>query len=141
MYFSAACLIGMRPLFAKVPSWFTRKSHANSNQGWRSRIAQRTEVKLRPKNPSSGYRSRYAPMQGNEDVIISPLYQGGDCEIAVPFPVYRLGQYRDGGWSDSSEFRVETNMEVRWDQGYWQYMGNAGENTGEYAYYVPVYYK
>lgn len=139
MYFSAACLIGMRPLFAKFPSLLkTRTSHADGNSGWRSTFGQRTEDRLRLKSLSHGYNSHYATMQDTEDLENGPRHQSEADEVVLPLPSYQAGNRFDVVGSDRSEIRVETNIEVRRDQGDWLYKGTAGGNTDEYAYNVPA---
>jgi hypothetical protein len=144
MYFSAACLIGMRPLFAKFPNFLkTHFTAANGdNSGWRSTFGQRKADRLRL--PSHGQKSDYASMQsGQEDAErglrhLSVDENASNLEGGIPLAEYNVRDPYAEFESDRSEIRVETNIEVRHDKGNWLYKGNAGDHAHEYVYDVPV---
>lgn len=147
MYFSAACLIGMRPLFAKFPNFLkTHFTAANSNNsGWRSTFGQRKADRLRHKG--HGKNSNYASMQDTQEDAERGLrhLSVDDCvqerEGGIPLPGYNVRDPFGEPDSDRSEIRVETNIEVRHDKGNWAYRGNTGEHAQEYVYSVPVHAK
>lgn len=143
MYFSAACLIGMRPIFAKLPP-FLKARFTTANK---SALGQRKMDKLR--FSSHGKSSHYASMQdGQEDA------ERGLRQLSVD----DAAQEREGGFplldysghvrnpfaesgSDRGQIRVETSIEVRHDTGNWAHSRNNEENAQVDVYSVPAYTK
>ncbi|KAL4966090.1 uncharacterized protein BDV14DRAFT_199223 [Aspergillus stella-maris] len=135
MYFSAACLIGLRPLFAKLPTWVKNRLPYSSDR--RSSLpeseAESSRRPLAPGPPDFGARSRHPGR---------PLYVGLSNEIleaSDATPLGRLGittralaatdrdsdtteQTGSLGWvpgsnldnnTDERQIRVQTRIDIR----------------------------
>ncbi|KAL7624946.1 hypothetical protein AAE478_004160 [Parahypoxylon ruwenzoriense] len=107
MYFSAACLIGMRPLFARLPHFIrVRILHASDNGGAFSNPTNKLHLQRY-------YNSNYASIQGEEE--LDPGSRGDiPLRPAMPPPVHH-GRDPFVKSPSRSEIHVETNIEVRRD--------------------------
>lgn len=121
MYFSAACLIGMRPLLhpivARLPASLKNRVLHPTGHAKASTFGQDTSERLRLK--SYRHRSQYASMQDGEDLesgLRQPMTLRSDA--AVPGSQYHgRDPYMEMKDNSRSEIRVETNIEVRRDDG------------------------
>lgn len=131
MYFSAACLIGMRPLLqpivARLPTSLKNRVFHPTGNAKGSTFRQDTTDRLRLK--SYRQRSQYASMQDGED-LESGLRQPTTLksETAVPDSRYHgRDPYMEMKDNSRSEIRVETNIEVRRDDGSYPRQHEAAE--------------
>lgn len=144
MYFSAACLIGMRPLLhpitARLPTSFkVHFMHPTKNTKGSSFGNDASDM-MRLK----GYppRSHYASMDGD---VETGLRRGGAgsaaaSEVSKPLPLYHAPVtpylHWDNGDDDRivKEIRIETtNVELRRDQ-YRSYLTQPNETTRPHVY-------
>lgn len=148
MYFSAACLTGMRPLFAKFPNFLkTQFTAANGvNRGRTNTFGQRKTDRLQFQ--SHGKINHYANMQFVQEDAERGLRHLTAEEIALPLeggirlPVYNVRDPFAELDSDRSDICIENSSEVRHNEGAWAYRGNEGDYAQEYyVYSEPVYAK
>lgn len=145
MYFSAACLIGMRPLYGRLPSFlkthFTRASKTGDTSGERTYEYSSDRLRL------NGYRNKgeYATMEDGTDVESSLRRQQDDSDVEMPIQLAAYAKKNPFGDrnGDPNEIRVETNIEVTRIQGN---LGmnckpghdrHGGGNAKAYAYTLP----
>lgn len=142
MYFSAACLIGMRPLFAKFPNFLKTQFTASPNGDNRRRtntFGQRKTDRLQFQ--SHGKINHYANIQCVQEDAERGLRHLSAEEIAVPLerdirlPAYKVRDSFTEPDSHRSDIRIETSSEVRHDEGAWAYRGNDGAYAQEYYVY------
>ncbi|KUI58883.1 hypothetical protein VP1G_06191 [Cytospora mali] len=114
MYFSAACLIGMRPLFARLPTFVkVHLLHVSDDIEGGSKFGHLTPERLH--SEPHHYKSEYASMQDGEDTRTDLQHQGPEGVVMVPLPGEHAHKSLVGGVSNRSEIRVETNIVVRSD--------------------------
>ncbi|KAI1389364.1 uncharacterized protein F4822DRAFT_198327 [Hypoxylon trugodes] len=108
MYFSAACLIGMRPLYSRLPA-FLKTRFPNATEKVEGALSHQAD-RLRLKRP---YNSDYSSIHGDES---SGSRGRGSVQHpqAAMVPTY---QTRDDFMRDAnrSQIYVETNIEIRRD--------------------------
>lgn len=134
MYFSAACLIGMRPLLSpiieRLPTSFRLHLLHPTKNTKGSAFGSGAHDRMRLK---SYYRQRaqYASVRDGEDAEAG--LEGG--EVSMPLPLHHAGRpYLVLEGDDiRRDIRVETKVEVRRDQDR-SFPRQAKENAGAYIY-------
>ncbi|PLB50941.1 cytochrome P450 [Aspergillus steynii IBT 23096] len=114
MYFSAACLIGMRPLFAKLPRWLRGHVWRTSNRttGQDPRTGTGISFKKSQHRPYANLSGRdtqqgtqLKSMNGMTSTIVSMRGSGYDDDSVRNLV------------TDEGDIRVQTRIEVKSDQG------------------------
>lgn len=147
MYFSAACLIGMRPLFAKFPNFLKTQFTANGdNRGRTNTFGRRKTDRLQFQ--SHDKINHYANMQCVQEDAERGLRHLSAEEIALPLegdirlPAYNVRDPFAEPDRHRGDICIETSSEVRHNEGAWAYRGNDGDYAQEYyVYSEPVYAK
>ncbi|KAF3063484.1 hypothetical protein GL218_02765 [Daldinia childiae] len=107
MYFSAACLIGLRPLLSRLPH-FVKKRVLNASDNAGGTYAHQTD-KLRL---GRYYNSQYASIIGDDE--LGPRSQA-EIPLRPTIPPAHFARDPYGKDLSKSEIRVETNIEIRRD--------------------------
>lgn len=107
MYFSAACLIGLRPLLSRLPH-FVKKRVLNASDNAGGTYAHQTD-KLRL---GRYYNSQYASIVGDDEL---GLRSRSEIPLRPTVPPAHFSRDPYGKDLSKSEIRVETNIEIRRD--------------------------
>jgi hypothetical protein len=114
MYFSAACLIGMRPLFARLPSWI-RDRILDSADDSRLHINTASRRKNTFHDYYGGNPGKYSGIHGDE-------LEMGHQSDEIPLPLAAAGTGRQNGLQpyrgDPNDIRIQTDISVKFDREY-----------------------
>ena len=119
MYFCAACLIGLRPLFARLPRWLRDRTMHSSDRGitlqdprFVTGLSFKKGHSDRPystlsggRNHSPGQATQLRSMNAMTSTVVSPRGSGFDDDSVRNLVV------------DDGDIRIQTRIEVKSDRG------------------------